>query len=632
MVPHDSYVADNFHEVQAALKDCDLDAIAYGTNQSNPALSQAFFEAARKAKPGCGEPRFRALNLVGTAYSFIPSLDKPNAPSGPAVSKRAQRSAIPDDFTEAEIKVLAGAVEHVNNPILKARLADVVWACQKPRAITYALTAIDNYTKTSLEVDNWFRDGHKRWHRAIILARMIGKEAGDRLDRIADKIVQALQSATSDDQFFACSLADTLKSNGLGKTHSATVAAKLESLAHELNAIGNFHLSSIFYNAASDWFKWSGNVDKSVDMTVAEAEAFVGDANARLSSEGSNYTVAASFQERAVQVYRSICHDHRPRHQVDQRIQNIRLLINDYGKRASTELTAINGPEIDPTELVKRARYQVSGKPLPDALKAFANLHQTSAAELRNGAIDSLSDLPLRAITPKVFSSHGRVVAKTPGISSSKPSEDDEAEINAEDNKAQIDAEMISLDFRLLVDAVVTGYIMPALDTLNLEHHLQTVDFVELARRSPVVPPGRETLFGKALSFGFNYDFGVSVHLLAPQIEHMVRTHLNAAGVNTTNLDSSHGIETQNSLNSLINKPEASTIFGDDLAFEIRALFCDQFGPNLRNNVAHGLLDDHHSSSPGVIYAWWLAFKMVFNTYWNSPSVDAEEETLTDAH
>ena len=359
---HDSYFADNFDEVQVALNECGLDATAYGTDQNSHAMSQAFFEAGKGAEEGCEEARFRALHLVGEACSFLLSPNKPNEPFEPVAIMNGRRSAIPDDFTDAEIMALSGAIEHVNNPVLKARLADVVWTCQKSLGVTYALTAIDNYTKVPLESDDWFLDGDKGWQRAIVLARMIGQAAGDRVDRIEAEMVQALQSATSEDMFFARSLADTLRSSGLGKTYSAVVAAKLESLAQEFNALGNFHLSSTFYNAAADWFGWSGDVDESIHMTVAEAEAFVGDANAWVSSEGPNYGVAATFLEQTVQVYRTIPRAHRPRHQVDQRIQEIRLRINDYGPRSLEELDMINGPEVDRAQ---QARDQVSGNPRP---------------------------------------------------------------------------------------------------------------------------------------------------------------------------------------------------------------------------------------------------------------------------
>ena len=41
-------------------------------------------------------------------------------------------------------------------------------------------------------------------------------------------------------------------------------------------------------------------------------------------------------------------------------------------------------------------------------------------------------------------------------------------------------------------------------------------------------------------------------------------------------------------------------------------------GPNLRNNVAHGLLNDQQANSVEALYAWWLGLQLVFNAYWYS--------------
>ena len=73
---------------------------------------------------------------------------------------------------------------------------------------------------------------------------------------------------------------------------------------------------------------------------------------------------------------------------------------------------------------------------------------------------------------------------------------------------------------------------------------------------------------------------------------------------------------------------EAKKIFGDDLSFEIRALFCDPYGPNLRNELAHGLLDEDACQSIYSVYAWWLGLNLVFDSFWNEKrkiASDSEE-------
>ena len=116
-----------------------------------------------------------------------------------------------------------------------------------------------------------------------------------------------------------------------------------------------------------------------------------------------------------------------------------------------------------------------------------------------------------------------------------------------------------------------------------------------------------------------------SIHLLTPQIEHMVRFHLESTGEITTHL-SQEGIETEKGLSSLMDNPKTAEIFGENLAYEIEAIFCDQIGPNLRNNIAHGLLNDQQCVTIDSIYAWWLGLKLVFNPFWNSLRVDSVNE------
>ncbi len=116
---------------------------------------------------------------------------------------------------------------------------------------------------------------------------------------------------------------------------------------------------------------------------------------------------------------------------------------------------------------------------------------------------------------------------------------------------------------------------------------------------------------------------------MVPQVEHLVRWHLKSAGVKTTTL-SADGIENENGLSTLVDLPEVETIFGEDLAFELKALFCDAFGPNLRNELAHGLLGDADCQSAQVAYAWWLLLRITFNTFWNAARRKEQDSPLPD--
>ena len=63
-------------------------------------------------------------------------------------------------------------------------------------------------------------------------------------------------------------------------------------------------------------------------------------------------------------------------------------------------------------------------------------------------------------------------------------------------------------------------------------------------------------------------------------------------------------------LNNDDHRANLEAIFGKNIVQELRVLFADQNGPNLRNLIAHGLMTRdqffHHSS----IYAWWFIFHL----------------------
>jgi len=407
--------------------------------------------------------------------------------------------------------------------------------------------------------------------------------------------------------------------NGLGRDKHLIIAQKLESLGREFDNESDLHRTREFFGASAKWFRAAADNAKFAEMAVAVAESFVKEAGARIASDKPSHMAAAGFYEDAIQTYRTIPRSERPVHRVDERLKELQLRLNESGERALDEMGVISIPGVDLNQVIEDAGNAVHGKSIIEALKAFADLQPYSKVkELRQQVVEKLRKYPIQAIIPGVVMGRdGRVIAKRPGMSlSDTPSEDDEIGIRAE---------MIH-DHGILVGMVVQGRILPALEVLQLEHRLRESDFVYLASRSPIVPIGRERLFGMALFAGYDYDFVTALHLLIPQIEHMVRFHLKSAGVKTTTLDSK-GIETENGLSTLMDLPECKTIFGEDLTFEIQALFCDAFGPNLRNELAHGLLDDKACQTAYAVYAWWLGLKLVFNTFWNAArKIDGSDE------
>lgn len=595
------------------------DALADSAREGYSAMWQALSAGAKQAMEQGRVSHGKALWLLADACSMMLSPRSVNEPFKPSMVMDGRRSSIPDDLTAEDIAVFAQVVEDIDDVRLRARLADLVWLMGKPRQVRFALMAIDSYRAIPLVSANWVRDGRESWERAIGLSRMLRQAAGDRLQEIEAAILAALLSAVAGEGYLALWLAELLKSNRLGLDHRAQVAEKMETLARQFEGEGDLHRAVEHWRATSDWFRLAESSEKAAEATVAMAECLVKQALASVSSDSPSHMGAASFYENAIQVYRLIPRAERAPHRVDERIDELRTLLNESGQKSLGEMASIRSPEIDITELVEHARGSVRGKSAIEALKALANVHPGSnARQARKEALATLRKHPLQSLfAATVISRDGRVIARRPGLSlTGEPTPDDEIVIRSQ---------MIH-DYEILLGLAVQGEILPALEVVLMEHRLREGDFIALAAGSPIVPKGREQLFGKGLFAGFDGDWASAIHLLVPQFEHMVRIALKHAGVTTTTLDA-NGIENESGMSTVMDAPEADKIFGENLAFEFRALFCDSHGPNLRNTIAHGLVDDEVGRSVYVVYAWWLALKLVFNSFWVTNRKHGQNET-----
>ncbi|MFZ5899642.1 MAG: DUF4209 domain-containing protein [Bacillota bacterium] len=606
------------HDLKISLDDfrrCSWREILGGIKREGySARWQAFSFAARRAIEEDRKAEGKVLWLLADACSMMLHPSSLNDPFRPMFVMEGKRSALPEDFEQEDIEFFAQIVKEIDDPWLKARLSDLVWFAKRPRDPKFALIAIDAYRKIPLDTETWIRDGRECWERAIRLGIMLGKGAGDRLREMEEALFSTLKGARPEDGFLALWLADLMMEAGLGRSKQPEIAKKLEGLATRFNDDGELHRAREYYDCAAKRYGKLGDDHKAAEMTVCLAEAWVKEAIVRMSSDTPSHMVVGMFLENAIHAYRRIPRKIRADFKVDERIQELYRRKREAGEKSLDEMGVITSPSIDITELVDNAKKAVSGKQLPDALAAFVDLYPgVRVDKLRTFAVDLLRKHPLQALFPAtVVSRDGRVIAKRPGMNFG--GEDDP------ENEATIWAEMIK-HYGLEIGLVVQGTIWPALETLLLEHRLTERDLSAISARSPVVPHGREGIVGKGLFSGFEKDFVTATHLLVPQIEHMVRWHLKLRGVKTTVLDA-NGIENELGLSSLLDISEVDDVFGKDLTFELKALFADPFGPNLRNEVAHGLLEYDAAQSVYAIYAWWFFFRLVFKTFLNRASVE----------
>ena len=365
----------------------------------------------------------------------------------------------------------------------------------------------------------------------------------------------------------------------------------------EFNHEQQFHIAEQYLELAAKLFKKSGNEEDSYKSLALLSQATENHGDYR---KNESAMVANSFYKLALQRYREIPNSYRNTLQIDQKLDTVQDKITQSGLLITDELQLISTKQMNISELQEQSINHVK-----DKQTAFESLLYFSGVSSCN--FESIWKSTERYIQNSVVSSlFGATSVSLDGrkISSIPPLALDG------NNKDEVILKTAIKNFGVHIHLAVEGCILPALNQIQEEHIFPKDFLVDLCKLSDIVPEKREILVTNALYQGFEWDFRSAIHLLAPQAENMVRQLLKRNRFVTTHIDQ-NGIENEMGLSSLVSIDGAREILGDDLWFELQAVFTDSLSANLRNEVGHGLLDDDTSNSLYSIYAWWMVLRLV---------------------
>lgn len=540
--------------------------------------------------------------LLSQVASFSPRADDWAAPYEPMLNMIEGRTAVPGDLADGQIDVLVAVADVLPDALLRARAYDVLAirsAAGADRARWYQ-AEMDAVIEATLGGERWNRD-RDMWDRALLVGRRGGKAMAASLEGLSRALTDHALSA--DISEFPGSVADLLDKHGLARNRADALAKRMRDLASSAEP----EAARGYRNRAARWHEVAGNSDEvSVDRLavvtslIAEAEGLNGGADT------DSHPRSAYLYERAMKALRLIPRKRREALGVSELTTELGRRIRAAGAATLGTMGVFESESVDLSEARDHSVKAVSGKEALEALRAFVNLTSfSSLRDERDRAEKLLAEHPLQTLFSNVHvASDGRVVHRSGGQGGEPIYGEDPATWR----------QMIQA-YEIKVSLTVQGMLAPAWMALSNEHRLMLGDFIAIMRGSSIVPSDRERLIAQALYYGYDGDFLTAAQLLAPQVENIVRLHLRNAGQQTSTMD--RGVEHEIGLSALMGREAVAEIFGEDIAFEIRALFCGPIGPNLRNDFAHGLVTDAWVGSVHALYCWWFVLRLAFIPFWN---------------
>ncbi|WFE26614.1 DUF4209 domain-containing protein [Solwaraspora sp. WMMD791] len=550
-----------------------------------------------------GSLKVRVLDVLCKATSAMLVADNWGEPFAPAMQFGNERTVIPSDLSGSDLELLGRIVPLIGEPTLKARVADVVWTYGDRSNMEMLTAAVDSYRSLPLTPSCWNATGRDSWRRAIELSLRRGKQGRIATSEMAATLLGFLLGSDSSAAYMAIGVSDLLGTTGaIEKTAARDLADHLASVAATLS--GDHRLRRAYEREAATWYGRLRENELANACVERIARAYIDEANERLARDNSAL-VAGTFLEKAIAVVRKIPRAYRSAHGLDNLLQDLRDRLTEVRTMALEQMHRIESESVNIARYIQLARVSVSGKSRIDALKAFVNLTPLiDATAATTDARNHLQSSILRLFSSSTFSTDGRKVAARGGIGAEGLSD------------TAVFAEVVR-SFSWRVDLLVQALISPAFEVLTFEHRFDLDFLAEICHESLVVPQGHVYLWARGLWHGLSGDFPSAISVLVPQVEQMARAFLRARGAYTLIVDE-RGVESEKSLNALLAMPEAVRAFGPSLTLELRALLCEQLGPNLRNDLAHGLLNDPQSWSAAAIYAWWICLYLVLLPYFSS--------------
>ncbi|MGE3622950.1 MAG: hypothetical protein AB7H77_03620 [Bdellovibrionales bacterium] len=564
-------------------------------------LADAYWSAAIEAKKENDSNSYDLYSALAQLLNLhLRPTDRANVWGAHTGYWEGRRSLIPSDLKGEQNETLYGAIEKVENPILKARIADIVWSNDKKKwkAAIAAVTSYCTLVREILEgilIPEFTDAGYALVEavdyaqRGLQISHSISKKG-----KLASEITEALKDLYEEAKRKKVGVA-IRRSAELGCYYGIfdqeNTARDLELVAPDTDGTNPLVAGEI-YDYASRIYRELKQDDNCRRCKLKAIEQTL-----KMRKQVSTPAAEAYWVTEALLQLRQLPNTHD-----EQRIleDELRLL-----QRAST-LQMVSVPlnlDLAPSREAIYNKFKTFD--LATALQGFASIDIPRDIDaLKKDALKTARENPISAMfAVSHIDMKGRPVNKTSGAPAF--GEPDQDWYDTTINRAQ----------KLYRHITVAAGIEPARLAINENYSITEEVIAPIIHATPFVPmPLKQILILGCTRF-LQGDFISATFLIIPQIEAILRHTLEIHGFDPSKRRDD-ATEEDLALSSIfLNfRPQIEKIFTPTLAYHLELIFEKNTGPGLRHAVAHAKIGSAGCYDPDVIYACWLLFHIFYRS------------------
>lgn len=494
-------------------------------------------------------------------------------------------------LTRAELDLAETLVGAWDDPEFVARLGDILWIRRKKQDLARrAAMAYVASAERLFDPEHWTYS-EERFRRALELALAVDAK-GATVESVVASITTALERLEgTDPYYFSLRLASLLDSHNLGDRQRMAELLESRGLRGGQPDLEKHSRNSEYLEAAARLWRKVGDKESESRCLRNAAEEMANHAEGFHSQGPGARGAAPHWMKVAIKLMRQV-------HGEEARVAEMHHLMLAWEEESMQDMVSFSHKTEIPQELVQAMSEVVSGSFPISVAKLATAFNVVSMSELRVFAEQEVKS-PLFALLPPAFlRADGKLDERVEGIPLHGPVPE------ATMRKLMHHTARICWQVR-------AGMIDLAIGAIQRAYAQEEMDLRWLVVRSKFIPEDRRGIFKRGLEAGFRADLELAMHLLVPQVENSLRHLLRQVGEITSRLDADD-TEDEHLLSRLLDNAKLAEIIGEDTVFDLRGLLNERPGANLRNELAHGMVNDYRLHQADCLYLWWLILRLCF--------------------
>lgn len=460
-----------------------------------------------------------------------------------------------------------GRRNEVENPIFKARYADLVWEFGKRNVenkvrADAAIYAIDTYLEM-VQNQTYSRnfEGVRYLSRAFSLS--IAVNDSDRLDRAREMILRnEREDFESGGSFYGYSF-DLMISNKKARLTEEQEHEIIQTLEDRLDQLGSGDFSDGYSPVDAEelterlvkYHETRGNKDRKKEVLRNYYLA------AKHGAKKANYLVALTWLRNAYVTLSS--------NGMRTEAGDIEALMADYEQKSREQMKEVSVKVPISQDDIDDYVSSFVSLPVADALEQIAIRFIPREEDAKSSIQEKAKQFPIQYIIAReILDDDGRIVARIGSLQ-----DDREGHIIQEISQT---LQFNSIFLRLAFEGIIE------------RGNLIKERVLEKLNESPVFSSMDQAFLTIGLDDYFAGNYAKAVSVLIHQVEAALRNLLEINRSSRYRVGRNRGLVLR-SLGDMLSDPAVSNTLGKDITLYLRVLLVDQRGWNLRNNICHGL-------------------------------------------